>query len=475
MLLLEPGSISELLLRAQQKGEVRVISIIPLHIVRALSRSPGQIEMREGSKVEAIEMIPTQDIYTVLDGKEEWVRSLTKTENAVDLCIVYLLSTAPLQLKKTIIVEILCTALQELYEVGFLNPTELESLIHCLGNVLICIGTFKDDNELLTKTEGRFIFPSRQDKSMEVGVSSPLRALQDPSSSLPASPACRPGHCHFFKNAIAIAAAAVVILMWISEEEVPSLESVAPKYWTLLTSSICTLFIILTYPAPTCLVPLEMQFSQTDLILPARESYFTERNSGMMMLYERAYIFVLVVLGADTTTASQDAKDVVDFEIQLAHMTRMIESLMKTFKEMLQENSWMTQATRDEALKKLSFFTVKVGYPDLSLMTRPLMRKLAWWDMAASEVNAYYDPQNNEINLLMGISCILNKPLPWQRQYAFDEKATTAMVARSGSEDIQKPDSVLVDQYISLHTVSEHDCEGAILNSDDFGRVSTVL
>ncbi|XP_025080429.1 neprilysin-1-like [Pomacea canaliculata] len=232
-----------------------------------------------------------------------------------------------------------------------------------------------------------------------------------------------------------------------------------------------------------------IQFSQTDLILPARESYFTERNSGMMMLYERAYIFVLVVLGADTTTASQDAKDVVDFEIQLAHfawlrhiqsqfkkfgvdynitkdemvandaltyytnlftlvnqtsqrtllnygmwrhlwnflkylgptftkivkqvvgednevcvvntqtifpyavgrlyvdskfssqdklrMTRMIESLMKTFKEMLQENSWMTQATRDEALKKLSFFTVKVGYPDLSLMTRPLMRKLA--------------------------------------------------------------------------------------------------
>lgn len=146
-------------------------------------------------------MIPTQDIYTVLDGKEEWVRSLTKTENAVDLCIVYLLSTAPLQLKKTIIVEILCTALQELYEVGFLNPTELESLIHCLGNVLICIGTFKDDNELLTKTEGRFIFPSRQDKSMEVSVSSPLRTLQYPSSSLPASPACRPGHCHFFKNA----------------------------------------------------------------------------------------------------------------------------------------------------------------------------------------------------------------------------------------------------------------------------------
>ncbi|XP_025083813.1 endothelin-converting enzyme 2-like isoform X1 [Pomacea canaliculata] len=323
-----------------------------------------------------------------------------------------------------------------------------------------------------------------------------------------------------------------------------------------------------------------IRFSQTDLILPARESYFTERNSTEMMLYESVYAQVLEALGANATTAAKDAKDVVDFEIELAYaiespekrldkaklyhrmtiadlttmfpqfawlryiqsqfkklgvdynitkdemvandaltyytnlftlvnqtskrtllnygmwrqlcdflgylgpkftkivkeaigepdevcvvhtqtifqyavgrlyvdskfssqdklrMTRMIESLMKTFKEMLQENTWMTQATRDEALKKLSYFTVKVGYPDFILNDTALNEKTSMynvveshffgtyldiakksyllmlkslrepvdktaWGMAAFEVNAYYRALNNEIVFPAGIS-----------------------------------------------------------------------
>ncbi|PVD36828.1 hypothetical protein C0Q70_03818 [Pomacea canaliculata] len=48
-------------------------------------------------------------------------------------------------------------------------------------------------------------------------------------------------------------------------------------------------------------------------------------------------------------------------------MEKMIDSLMRTFRELLQENSWLTQPTKEEALKKLSFITRKVGYPDFIL------------------------------------------------------------------------------------------------------------
>ncbi|XP_025081161.1 neprilysin-4-like [Pomacea canaliculata] len=258
-------------------------------------------------------------------------------------------------------------------------------------------------------------------------------------------------------------------------------------------------------------------FSQTDLILPSRDMYLGERNSKAMTLLEILYGEVLKALDADATTAAQDAKDVVDFEIQLAkaldppeklldranqlrkmslanltktfpefdwlhylrrqfnktgenynitlnemvaidafdyytklfalvnktssrtllnygvwsfvipllhlldkelrdlqanfmkdfkekvrvterwqicvaeaeelltdvvsrlyvdkrfspqdkqRMEKMIDSLMRTFRELLQENSWLTQPTKEEALKKLSFITRKVGYPDFIL------------------------------------------------------------------------------------------------------------
>ncbi|PVD36859.1 hypothetical protein C0Q70_03849 [Pomacea canaliculata] len=139
----------------------------------------------------------------------------------------------------------------------------------------------------------------------------------------------------------------------------------------------------------------------------ARESYFTERNSGMMMLYERAYIFVLVVLGADATTAAQDAKDVVDFEIQLAH---------------------------------LSFFTVKVGYPDFILNDTALNEK-------TSMVNGKLTLGEN-IADCGGI------------RQAF--RSWCSLV---------RPSALTTWLLSEVHTPNDYRVMGAIQNSDDFGRV----
>nr|KAG5696170.1 hypothetical protein BaRGS_021655 [Batillaria attramentaria] len=48
--------------------------------------------------------------------------------------------------------------------------------------------------------------------------------------------------------------------------------------------------------------------------------YLQERNSSVLALYESVYTKVHVLLGADEATARQDAKDVVDLEIQLVNV-----------------------------------------------------------------------------------------------------------------------------------------------------------
>ncbi|ENG4185757.1 M13 family metallopeptidase [Providencia rettgeri] len=96
-----------------------------------------------------------------------------------------------------------------------------------------------------------------------------------------------------------------------------------------------------------------------------------------------------------------------------------------TFNERLKDNDWMDDTTRQEALKKLKQFTVKVGYPDqwndfstINLNPNTLLENykqvLAWsyddmiskigqpvrkweWGMTPQTVNAYFNPVQNEI------------------------------------------------------------------------------
>lgn len=114
-------------------------------------------------------------------------------------------------------------------------------------------------------------------------------------------------------------------------------------------------------------------------------------------------------------------------------VTLMINKIKKAFAEILSEQHWMSESTRKHALEKLELMNFKIGYPDkwddysqlpvdpsLPLFTNYMnIRKFMFekdkkefynkpidrsrWFMAAQEVNAYYDPINNEMCFPAGI------------------------------------------------------------------------
>lgn len=107
----------------------------------------------------------------------------------------------------------------------------------------------------------------------------------------------------------------------------------------------------------------------------------------------------------------------------------LVENIRKAFAERIKNLDWMTDATKEKALEKLSTFTVKIGYPDKwkdysGLVIQPIekggsyagnirnIREWNWredlkelgkavdkseWFMAPQIVNAYYNPSYNEI------------------------------------------------------------------------------
>ncbi len=109
----------------------------------------------------------------------------------------------------------------------------------------------------------------------------------------------------------------------------------------------------------------------------------------------------------------------------------MVGNLLASMKDHIQSLEWMDETTRSAALKKLSTFTVKIGYPDkwrdYSSLTidrtsylenlrraaefnfRYTMGKIGKpvdpteWGMTPPTVNAYYNPTRNEIVFPAGI------------------------------------------------------------------------
>ncbi len=109
----------------------------------------------------------------------------------------------------------------------------------------------------------------------------------------------------------------------------------------------------------------------------------------------------------------------------------IISNIRKVLRTDLQELSWMTKKTRDEAVKKLDLIEERVGYPDkwrdysslkinrgpyvlnalrasafamaydLNKIGKPVDR--TEWEMPPQTVNAYYHPLLNSINIPMGI------------------------------------------------------------------------
>jgi putative endopeptidase len=108
-----------------------------------------------------------------------------------------------------------------------------------------------------------------------------------------------------------------------------------------------------------------------------------------------------------------------------AKAIEMIENLRAVLRERITKADWMTDATRQQALVKLASFNKKIGYPDswrdysefevvsgpyltnylharaylakrdLSKLGKPVDR--TEWFMTPPTVNAYYDPQQNEV------------------------------------------------------------------------------
>jgi len=103
---------------------------------------------------------------------------------------------------------------------------------------------------------------------------------------------------------------------------------------------------------------------------------------------------------------------------------KIVETLKISMGESIKNNTWMTEVTKEEALKKLSGFGVKIGYPDkwrdysglevtesyiqnimnsnyfdhqdmISKINKPIRD---WeWGMTPQTINAYYSPTRNEI------------------------------------------------------------------------------
>ena len=106
-------------------------------------------------------------------------------------------------------------------------------------------------------------------------------------------------------------------------------------------------------------------------------------------------------------------------------MTEMVNNLLLAYKDSIEQLDWMTEETRQQALDKLSKFTVKIGYPEqwkdysqLTVKAEDLFGNLkrsadvqydvmlkkqggpVWkheWSMTPQTVNAYYNPTANEI------------------------------------------------------------------------------
>ena len=108
-----------------------------------------------------------------------------------------------------------------------------------------------------------------------------------------------------------------------------------------------------------------------------------------------------------------------------ARMVKLVDNLKAAYKSSIEDLSWMSDTTKQEALTKLANFTTKIGYPDKwrdysalevsannltanvlasnlfdaahdrSKLGKPLDR--TEWGMSPQTVNAYYSPARNEI------------------------------------------------------------------------------
>ncbi len=114
--------------------------------------------------------------------------------------------------------------------------------------------------------------------------------------------------------------------------------------------------------------------------------------------------------------------------------TELVENIRDAYKDRIKKLTWMSDSTKEKALRKLNKINKKVGYPDkwkdfsaqkidrgpyvlnvqrgkvwwhnymMNKLGKPVDRDE--WDMTPQTYNAYYNPSNNEIVLPAGIFAV---------------------------------------------------------------------
>jgi len=172
---------------------------------------------------------------------------------------------------------------------------------------------------------------------------------------------------------------------------------------------------------------LSQKLTGTQLLLPRWERVIDEENGALGFAIGKLYVEKMFPPSSK------------------AAVQTMLTNIRNALKNDLKTLPWMTPATRQAALKKLDLMEERIGYPDqwrdysklyidrgsyiLNVMrsseflTHYELNKIGKpvdkneWDMLPQQVNAYYDPSRNNLNIPAGI---LQPPL-------FDPKASSAV------------------------------------------------
>ncbi len=163
-----------------------------------------------------------------------------------------------------------------------------------------------------------------------------------------------------------------------------------------------------------------------------------------------------------------------------ADVTHMVENMVAVYKKRLGENTWLTEATKAAAIRKLDTLSIQVGYPDsihplyekylitsaeeggtvlsnIMGLSRIIMEDMfarmgtpvdrSQWSLSADTVNAMYSPQQNAI---MFPAAILQAPF-----YSLEQSASAnyggigAVIAHEISHAFD-PNGALFDEYGSM-------------------------
>ena len=212
-----------------------------------------------------------------------------------------------------------------------------------------------------------------------------------------------------------------------------------------------------------------------------------------------------------------------------ARMMLLVGNLLKAYESSIRELDWMSPETKKEALKKISKFTPKIGYPDkwrdystLKIVKNDLygnlkrstafeynrmMKKLGTpvdrteWGMTPQTVNAYYNPPLNEI---VFPAAILQPPffdmkaddavnygsigavIGHEIGHGFDDQGSTFdgdgvlrdWWTKNDREEFKKRTNALVAQYSSFKALSDLNVNGEFTlgeNIGDLGGLSIAL